>query len=70
MKTYTFMEPHITGGCATVEITEEQIITYMHSLQSCNRKEFFRGVSDEYLLDYFIVNYWCSEVKNEETKTT
>lgn len=61
MKTYEFVEPHITGGHAVVTITEEQILKHMKKVQRKNLK--MHNVSDEDLIDYFIVNHWCTERK-------
>jgi len=61
MKTYVFVEPHFTGGDSVVTITEEKILKHMHERQL--KEEKFQGVSDERLLDYFIVNHWCTEKK-------
>ncbi len=60
-KVFTFVEPHHTGGDCTVRITEEQILKHMHKLQKENDK--FKGISNPDLIDYFIINYWCTEEK-------
>ena len=58
-KTYTFVEPHITGGDCTVVITEKQIMIYMKERQAADVR--MKDISDEDLLDYFLVNHWCVE---------
>ena len=55
-----FVEPHITGGHCTVTITEKQIMVYMKKRQKDNIR--MKDVSDEHLLDYFLVNHWCVEL--------
>ena len=56
---FIFVEPHHTGGDCTVRITEEQILKYMHKLQKEDDK--FKDVSDSDLIDYFIINHWCTK---------
>ena len=56
-RTYTFIEPHVTGGTATVEITEEQIIKYMRNKN--------KG-TDEELINEFVAVHRCKRKKMEE----
>lgn len=60
MKTYIFNEPSVYGGCATIEMTENQIISFMKKVNEQ------RGISesrftDEELIDEFIVVHHAHE---------
>jgi hypothetical protein len=59
MKTYIFHEPHVTGGHATVEINEEQILEFMNEVYK-NTIEF-KQLTDKQKIDEFIVVHWCEE---------
>ena len=61
MKTYAFVEPHVTSGYATIEITEKQILKYMKAIT--NKVPEYRKTTDEQLIHEFIVNNWCEEYK-------
>ena len=58
MKVYCFAEPHVTGGVATVEITEEKIRAYMNKNHPI--------VSEEHQIEEFCVHHWAWEKENEE----
>jgi hypothetical protein len=60
-RVFTFVEPHLTGGDCVVTITEEQIMKHMIKMRDKNPK--MKDVSDDDLLDYFLVNHWCVEKK-------
>jgi len=53
---WLFVEPHITGGHCTVEITDEQIIAFMSKSEA---KE--KGATRDQLIDEFVVVNWCWE---------
>ena len=59
MKTYIFVEPHITGGYSTVEINEKQILKYMKKITK--NKLDYKNALDQQLIDEFIVVNWCKE---------
>ena len=59
-RTFTFVEPHITGGTATIEVTEKEILKYMRSKRHKRYKEY-QKLTDDLLLDYFVTNNWCVE---------
>ena len=58
MKVYRFAEPHITGGVATVEITEKQIRTWM--------KKTYPMIEKAHQIEEFCVLHWAWEKENEE----
>ena len=60
-RVYTFVEPHFTGGDSLVTITESKILKYMKS--RCEKEPKFKKLSDFELIDYFLVNHWCVELK-------
>ena len=53
MKVYRFVEPHITGGSALVEITEEQIRNWM--------KKTYPMVEEEHQIEEFCFLHWAWE---------
>ena len=53
MKVYCFNEPHITGGHAIVEITEEQICDWM--------KKTYPMVKEEHQIEEFCALHWAWE---------
>ena len=57
MKVYCFNEPHITGGHAIVEITEEQIHDWM--------KKTYPMVKEEHQIEEFCVLHWAWEKVEE-----
>ena len=61
MKTYTFVEPHVTGGFSTVEITETQILKHMKAFTPKLLTTIKQ--TDQQLIDEFIVVNWCMEKK-------
>lgn len=61
-KKYVFVEPHITGGSSTVEITGEQILKFMKN----KKREEFKELSDEQLIESFLLTHWAKE-QNEKT---
>ena len=58
MKVYCFAEPHITGGDALVEITEQQIRTWM--------KKAYPMTKEEHQIEEFCALHWAWEKENEE----
>lgn len=60
-RTFTFVEPHITGGHCTVEITESQILKYMRERHK--NKSKWADATDNILVDEFCIVHWCSENK-------
>ena len=63
MKTYAFVEPHVTSGYATIEITEKQILKYMKI--KTNKIHKYRNATDKQLIHEFIVVNWCKEYNKE-----
>jgi hypothetical protein len=57
MKKYKFYEPHITGGDATIEITDKQILEFM--------KDINPKITGEEVIKEFIENNWAMELKDE-----
>jgi len=57
MKVYRFAEPHVTGGDALVEITEEQIRNWM--------KTTYPMVEEEHQIEEFCVLHWAWEKVEE-----
>jgi len=55
MKTYIFEEPHPTGGNATVEITEEEIIAF------CRKDPLYKDLSDTECVYNFVIINWAWE---------
>lgn len=60
MKSYTFIEPHHTGGHCTVEITEEQIVKHMRKYMAKVHPEI-KDASDQQLIDEFVIVNWAVE---------
>lgn len=60
-RTFTFVEPHITGGHCTVEITESQILDYMRNRH--DKKLIYADATDDVLVDEFCIVHWCTENK-------
>lgn len=52
---YEFVEPHVTGGNATIRITRREIILYMR-----DHPEFtLPGATDDALVEQFRLNTWA-----------
>lgn len=62
-KFYRFNEPHFTGGNATVDITEKQILEFMKKWQKNNLKA--KDATDQELIDEFCINYGAWKEKGE-----
>lgn len=60
MDIYQFEELHITGGDATIRISEKQIIEYMKSLSIA-----FLANSDEDIVKEFIRVNWAYKICEE-----
>jgi len=58
MKVYVFMEPHYTGGDATVEITEEKIRAYMNKNHPI--------VLEKHQIEEFCAHYFAWKKDGEE----
>jgi glutaredoxin-related protein len=61
VKTYIFLEPHPSGGHATIEITEEQILKYMKKTP-----EHCKCLTDEQIIETFTVINWAFEKETEK----
>ena len=56
MKSYSFAEPHPTGGLAVVTITEEEIVAYMRKMPR------YANWHSTDLVDEFTGIHWASEI--------
>ena len=54
---YEFVEPHITGGHATIIISESKILEYMKKVYPNSE------LSDNELIEEFAIVHWASKVK-------
>ena len=59
MKAYKFVEPHETGGHATVVISEQNILKYMKEHIAPHYKKV---LTDKELVENFCVNHWAEEI--------
>ena len=71
---YEFVEPHPTGGDATVRITRKQIIEYMrnHPKRSQVFAAVFHrvGLIDDDLVEQFCINNWAHLVVSKKEQGT
>lgn len=60
---FEFVEPHLTGGSCTVRICEDAIIRHMRN--QIKNHPAWKNLTDEELLDEFVIIHWCTEIKEE-----